>query len=49
MAMSTTPKIRLTKRGVLQNDKITAPAIRLFARGQRITDSGYIARFRSAK
>jgi hypothetical protein len=46
MAMSTTPKIRLTKRGVLQNDTIVAPAIRLFARGQRISDSGYIARFR---
>jgi hypothetical protein len=46
MAMSTTPKIRLTKRGVFQNDTIVAPAIRLFARGQRITDSGYIARFR---
>ena len=46
MAMSTTPKIRLTKRGVLQNDKIVAPAIRLFARGKRLTDGGYIARFR---
>jgi hypothetical protein len=46
MAMLTTSKIRLTKRGVLQNDKIVAPAIRLFARGQHISDSGYIARFR---
>jgi Domain of unknown function (DUF927) len=48
-----TCKIRLTKRGVVQtstNDPdtatIVAPAIRLFARGQRLTDGGYIARFR---
>jgi uncharacterized protein (DUF927 family) len=46
MAMSTTPKIRLAKRGVLQNDKIVAPAIRLFARGRRLLDGSYIAQFR---
>jgi hypothetical protein len=44
--MSTTSKIRLKKRGVLQNDEIVAPAIRLFARGQRQADGGYIAQFR---
>ena len=50
--MSTTQKIRLTKRGVRQlspdGDKeiVVAPPIRLFARGQRLSDGGYIARFR---
>lgn len=50
--MSTAPKIRLTKRGVLQlspngdREIVVAPAIRLFARGQRLTDGGYIAQFR---
>ena len=46
MAISTTPKIRLTKRGVFQNGKLEAPPIRLFARGQRLSDGSYIARFR---
>src|SRR5271167_2154256 len=44
--MSTAPEIRLKRRGVFQNGKIVAPAIRLFARGQRVTDGSYIARFR---
>src|ERR1700751_6099739 len=46
MAMSMTPKIRLTKRGVFQDGKIVAPAIRLCAMGQRLTDGSYIAQFR---
>ena len=46
MAISRAQKIRLTKRGVFQNDTIVAPAIRLFSRGQRMSDGGYIARFR---
>jgi uncharacterized protein (DUF927 family) len=46
MAMSTTPKIRLKKCGVLQNGWIVAPPIRLFARGQRQADGGYIAQIR---
>jgi hypothetical protein len=45
MAMST-PKIRLTKRGVFQNGEILAPAIRLIARGRRLMDGGHIAQFR---
>jgi Domain of unknown function (DUF927) len=44
--MTTTSTIRLTKRGVFQDATIVAPAIRLFARGQRQTDGSYIARFR---
>jgi hypothetical protein len=50
--MSTTPKIRLTKRAVLQpspdgdRESVVAPPIRLFAMGQRLTDGGYIAQFR---
>jgi hypothetical protein len=51
--MSRTRKIRLTKHGVVQTttnepdtERIVAPAIRLFARGQRQTDGGYIAQFR---
>jgi hypothetical protein len=49
--MSMTPKIRLTKRGVLQlspdgEETVVAPGIRLFAMGQRLSDGGYIARFR---
>src|SRR4051812_38783864 len=44
--MSTTPKIRLTRRGVFQNGKIVAPAIRLFARGKRLTDDSHVAQFR---
>jgi putative DNA primase/helicase len=46
MAISRAQKIRLTKRGVFQNDTIVAPAIRLFSRGRRMSDGGYIARFR---
>jgi putative DNA primase/helicase len=46
MAISTHPKIRLTKHSVFQNDKIVASPIRLFARGQRQTDGGYIAQLR---
>jgi hypothetical protein len=50
--MSTMPKIRLTKRDVLQltldgdGEIVVAPPIRLFARGQRLSDHGYIAQFR---
>ena len=46
MANSKVPKIRLTKRGVFLRGRIVAPAIRLFARGQRLADGGYIAQFR---
>jgi putative DNA primase/helicase len=50
--MSTTPKIRLTKRGVIQpspdgdREIVVAPPIRLVARGQRQSDGSYIAQFR---
>ena len=50
--MSMTPKIRLAKRGVLQispdadKEIVVAPPIRLAARGQRLSDGGYIAQFR---
>jgi hypothetical protein len=44
--MSIEPKIRLKRRGVFRNGEIVAPAIRLFARGQRLGDGRYIAQLR---